>query len=75
MNGEIRRLISTQPFLPFTIHLAEGGQVRVPTFDHIYVFPTGSRVIVTHDDDSWEVLSPSLMSRITVDGKPEAARE
>jgi hypothetical protein len=75
MTGEIRRLISVQPFVPFTIHLADGGQVRVPTFDHVYVFPTGSRVIVTHDDDSWEVLSPLLMSRITVEGKPEAARE
>ena len=70
MTGEFRRLISAQPFAPFTIHLADGGEARVPTLDHIYVFPTGSRVIVTHDDDTWEVLSPLLMSRISVDAKP-----
>ena len=69
MTGEIRRLVSAQPFVPFTIHLADGGEVRVPTLDHVYIFPTGSRVIVTHDDDTWEVLSPLLMSRITLDGK------
>jgi len=75
MISEIRRLITSQPFVPFTIHLADGGEVRVPTLDHIFVFPTGSRVIVTHDDDSWDVLSPLLISRITVDGQsPATAR-
>jgi hypothetical protein len=69
MIGEIRRLVSAQPFIPFTIHLADGGELRVPKLDHIFVFPTGSRVIVTKDDDTWEVLSPLLMSRITVDAR------
>jgi hypothetical protein len=73
MIGEIRRLIAAQPFAPFIIHLADGGEVRVPTLDHIFVFPTGSRVIVTHDDDSWDVLSPLLISRITVDGQATAS--
>jgi hypothetical protein len=72
MTGEIRRLIAARPFIPFSIHLADGGQVRVPTLDHIYVFPTGSRVIVTKDDDTWEVLSPLLMSRITVEATPSS---
>lgn len=73
MTGEIRRLVSARPFVPFTIHMADGGEVRVPTYDHIFVFPTGSRVIVSHDNDEWDVLSPLLMSRITVDNGANGA--
>ena len=69
MVSDIRKLIEAQPFVPFTIHLADGGQVRVPTVDHVLVFPQGTRVLVTHVDDSYEILSPLLMSRITVNGK------
>jgi hypothetical protein len=72
MSADIRKLLAAQPFVPFTIHLADGGQVRVPTVDHVLVFPQGSRLIVTHDDDSYQVLSPLLISRIAVDAHPAA---
>jgi hypothetical protein len=55
------------PFVPFTIHLADGGQVRVPTVDHVAIAPLGARVIVFGDDDTHEIVSPLLVSRITVD--------
>lgn len=70
MIADIRKLTAGQPFIPFTLHLADGGQVRVPTLDHVYVFPQGSRVLVTYDDDSYDVISPLLVSRITVDRQP-----
>ncbi len=73
MTGEIRRLVSAKPFVPFTIHMGDGGSVRVPTQDHILVLPKGSRVIVSYDNDEWDVLSPLLMSRITVDSGADAA--
>ena len=73
MIGEIRRLVGAQPFIPFTIHMGDGGAVRVPTHDHILVFPKGSRVIVSYDNDEWDVLSPLLMSRITIDSGADAA--
>ncbi len=70
MVADIRKLIAAQPFVPFTIHLADGGQVRVPTVDHVAVAPTGVRVIVFGDDDTWTVVSPLLISRVTVDREP-----
>jgi hypothetical protein len=70
MIADVRKLVSTQPFVPFTIHFADGGQARVPTVDHVYVFPQGSRVLVSHDDDSYDIISPLLISRITVDRQP-----
>lgn len=73
MVKDIRRLVSARPFIPFTIHMADGGDVRVPTYDHIFIFPKGNRAIVFYDDDSWDLLSPLLMSRITLDSGADAA--
>ena len=67
MNADIRKLVHAEPFVPFTIHLADGGQLRVPTVDHIAVPPAGGRVFVFGDDERYDVLSGLLISRITVD--------
>jgi hypothetical protein len=67
MTAEIRKLIHATPFVPFSIHLADGGQIRVPTVDHIAAPPPGTRVMVFHDDGSWEWLSSLLISRLSID--------
>ena len=67
MTADIRKLVHAVPFVPFTIHLADGGQLRVPTVDHIAVPPTGGRIFVFGDDDRYDVLSSLLISRVTVD--------
>ena len=70
MTSDIRKLIHSVPFVPFTIHLADGGQLRVPTVDHVAISPAGGRVIVFADDDTHDILSASLISQITVDREP-----
>ncbi len=67
MTADIRKLVHSVPFVPFTIHLADGGQLRVPTVDHIAVPPAGGRIFVFSDDERYDVLSALLISRITVD--------
>jgi hypothetical protein len=67
MVADIRKLMHAVPFVPFTIHLADGGQLRVPTVDHVALSPTGRRVIVFANDDTHEIVSPLLVSRITVE--------
>ena len=67
MTADIRKLVHSVPFVPFTIHLADGGQLRVPTVDHVAVPPSGGRIFVFGDDDRYHVLSALLISRITVD--------
>ena len=67
MTGDIRKLTHAKPFVPFDIHLAAGGRLRVPTVDHIAVAPTGGRVVVFGDDDSYDVLPSLLISRVAVD--------
>ena len=71
MSADIRKLLAANPFIPFTIHLADGGAVRVPTSDHVFVFPTGSRLVVTHDDDTYDMISALLISRVIVDAHPD----
>jgi hypothetical protein len=69
MIADIRKLIAAQPFVPFTIHSADGAELTVPTVDHVAIPPAGGRVFVFGDDESYEVVSPLLISRLTVNGK------
>lgn len=73
MVADIRKLVHSVPFTPFTIHMADGGRLREPTVDHIAVAPAGSRVTVFAANDTHDVLSSLLISRITVD-RPRAAK-
>lgn len=67
MTADIRKLIHAASFVPFTIHLANGGQLRVPTVDRIAVPPSGGRVFVFGDDERYDVISGLMITRITVD--------
>jgi hypothetical protein len=67
MKEDLRKLIHTTPFVPFTIHLADGGQLRVPTVDHIAVPPSGGRIFVFGDNERYDVISGIMITRITVD--------
>ena len=62
MISRIRQLLTVQPFVPFTINMADGRHVRVPTRDHIALGRTG--VVVFDDNDNFEVLSGLLMTGI-----------
>jgi hypothetical protein len=69
MTGDIRKLAHATPFIPFTIHLADGGQLRVPAVDHIAVPPAGGRIFVFGDDDRYDVISALMVTRLTVNGE------
>lgn len=69
MVGDVRQLIAARPFVPFTIHTANGVKLRVPTVDHIAVSPTGARVIVFADDDSTMMVSALHIERLAIDSE------
>lgn len=66
MAEDIRKLMHAEPFVPFTIHTADGGTLRIPTVDHVAVPPGAKRLFVFADDGSYEVLSPLLVARLSV---------
>ncbi len=65
MIGEISKLKRNIPFVPFTIHLADGRHFQVPTTDHFLI--VGTRGVVLNNNDSIEILPALLMSGITTD--------
>ena len=67
MKADIRKLIHASPFVPFTIHLADGGQLRVSTVDHVAVPPAGGRIFVFGDDERYDVVSALMITRVSVD--------
>ena len=59
MIDDIRKQVKRIPFVPFSIRMSDGQEYPVPTVDHIYITPTGRRVIVA-DDEGVTVLLPVL---------------
>ncbi len=65
MIGDIRKLRQNSPFVPFTIHMADGRKFQVPTLDYFIV--AGSRAVILNDNDSMEILPALLISGTTTD--------
>jgi hypothetical protein len=74
MKGDIRKLVHATPFEAFTIHLADGGQLRVPTVDHVAVPPAGGRIFVFGDDEHYDVISALMVTRISVDRETASSK-
>jgi hypothetical protein len=72
MLGEIRKLVKQTPFIPFTIHLADGRRFRIGHPDYLFV---GQRfhAVFEHDDGTLELLPGLLVSGVTVHAEPTAA--
>ena len=70
MKDDVRKLVHAAPFVPFTIHLEDGGQLRVPTVDHIAVPPAGGRIFVFGEDERYDVVSALMITRVAVDREP-----
>jgi hypothetical protein len=56
MTADIRRQMEQIPFEPFTIRMSDGHEYPVPTTDHIYLPPGGTRIVVSDDEGAVAVL-------------------
>ena len=57
MIADIRRLLDTRPFDPFTIVTSSGQRYFVASHEHAGINPRQTRVTVYFDDDSQVSLS------------------
>ena len=64
MTGDIRNHLAKRPFKPFTIHMADGRHIHVPTLDHITL--VDARTQVTHDNGDKDILPGLLMAGLTI---------
>ena len=60
MTGDIRKHLEITPFVPFSVRTADGHEYSVPTIDHIYLPPTGGRVVIS-DNEGIVVVLPGLL--------------
>lgn len=57
MVADIRQLLDSAPFEPFTIVTSSGNRYLVPSADHAGIHPRGSRVVIWFDDESGVTVS------------------
>ena len=63
----LRDFYDAKPFLPFTIHLADGRGIEVRQRDFIATAPSGRTVTVYQPDDSLNVIDLLLVTDLEVE--------
>jgi hypothetical protein len=63
---QLRAVYQAQPFRPFTLHLADGDELRVPHADFLSHSPQGRTLIVYAEDDSFSIVDLLLVTRLEV---------
>jgi hypothetical protein len=63
---QLRQIWRTQPFRPFTIHLADGRSVPVKHAEFLLPSPSGRTVIVYQPDDSFNIIDLLLVTDLEV---------
>jgi len=67
---QFRNMVRAQPFQPFILHLADGRQFHVPHPEFVGMFRGGRTVIVTQQDDSFEIID--LLLVVGLESRPRA---
>jgi len=69
----LRQYWHAQPFLPFTIHLANGKLLAVPHPDFFFMSAKGGQIFVTEENDEVHVLNPLVIVSISRSQAPAPA--
>jgi hypothetical protein len=71
MIADIRERLDARPFVPFTIHVADGREYRVATPDDAHVHRNRARVSVFTKDGREFILPALLISGIGIDAEQD----
>ncbi len=63
---ELRTFSRAQPFRPFVLHLADGGQVVVRHPEFLAVEPSGQAIKVYQPDDSVKLVDLALVTDLEI---------
>ena len=69
---QLRAMRNSQPFRPFTIHLADGRSFSVPHRDFVSQSPGGRTIIVYGAEESFSVLDLFLVTELEVQEKSDS---
>ena len=70
ITDEIKNLLRTTPFIPFTIHVSNGTTFEVPHSDFAFVHPNGMVVFVFVDDVSQRIVGHQI-THVTTKGESQ----
>lgn len=70
----LRHAREANPFIPFTIHMADGRSHDIPHRDYLSISPNGRIVIVYSEDEAWSFIDLLLVTelRMKVASKAQA---
>jgi hypothetical protein len=69
---QLRAKRNSQPFRPFTIHLADGRSFSVPHRDFVSQSPGGRTIIVYGAEESFSVLDLFLVTELEIQEKSDS---
>ena len=72
--NEVRKLLHSQPFRPFLIHVADGGRIPVKHEDFVALAPTGRELIVYLSDGDYQIADVMRVTRLEVSAKNGARK-
>lgn len=70
---QIRRLYAARPFQPFTIHLADGRELRVLS-PELMAFSASGRTISVYHKDAFDIVELLLVTSLEVRNREETRR-
>lgn len=70
---QLRAARESNPFRPFTIHLADGRSLRVPHRDYLSLSPGGRTVIVYQADEAFSIIDLLLVTELAIEGMTPSA--
>ena len=70
---ELKKLKDAEPFRPFTMHLADGGEVTVKHPDFLAYSRRTYRASIGYEDGDFDIVDLLLVSRLSVKETPSAA--
>jgi len=72
-SERVRDLWRASPFQPFTLHLADGRSFHVPHPEFMVMTRGGRLAVVTHGDESFDIVDLLLVTSVEVKPSSSAA--
>jgi hypothetical protein len=61
---EIRERVFQRPFTPFSVRLADGLEIPVPSGDHVHLHPSGRTLLIHLEQGGTKIIDVALVTAL-----------
>jgi len=61
---EIRERVFQRPFTPFSVRLADGLEIAVPSGDHVHLHPSGRTLFIHLNQGGTKIIDVALVTAL-----------